>query len=917
MLHPVLENLIKEENSLPPELYSKFGSLCEKISNYFYSYERDIKMLEHASNIANEDYEKVNSRLISANKQLEQTTMKIIAERDIMAQFPFENPSPVLRLDAEGNIEYMNPSAQELHEIEYNKKKYRPHDFFKTVRKRLSSAGQIEFIWSGRVYLFNYKQTADNTKINFYGTDISDLTELQQKSYENFYRLSNFLESTEAVHYIIYKNKKENNFFTSRWPTFFGFNPSKVDLPFEEKKNCLLIGSIKNYEKAMAELEEHGEVRFRYQINNLTTNRKMWLEEEVRKKYDPYIDDEVITGKIQDITQNELYKAAVEETENRFKNITESMPVMLWVSDNSNKVIYSNQVTKDFFGKGLEEVKDRLEFESLLHPSYIGEINNNWYDQVNGHEPIYQEFLIKNKEGAYRFLKETAMPRFLPTGEFIGYIGAFFDLTNEYEYNLQLENDKKQFELISLNSNDVVVITDWQGYIKYASPSAKRIIGFENEELIGREVFNYMCAPFKADIHAMINKDMFSVQDVVTLSFRLARKDGTDIWVEGVVTEIKQQTPDKQELLWHIRDVNEQHLSVEALKRSEQKYRMIFENMSLGILEVDKDEKIRYANDAMEKITGYTVEELIGATTIELLITKPEQKERLKKVVEQRKKGEASVIELSVSHKNGSDIILVVSGVPQFDETGNYTGSISINWDVTEIRKIEQKLQDERLNKEKEIFEATLQAEEEQRAHIGRDLHDGVGQMLAYMTLYINMIKAKGVYSLHEIAELEKSVKHTLEQVRTLSRTLTPPAIRDLGLRDAVIELINSYGILEKPVFQLKIYAQQLDVQVQMEKKHVIYRVIQELLNNAFKYADADKIQLELKIDGSRFIMSYADDGKGFDTKRIQKGVGLDSIRSRIRFHQGDITIQTAPGKGVKINIQIPLEDLLPKLHAD
>jgi two-component system sensor histidine kinase UhpB len=132
-------------------------------------------------------------------------------------------------------------------------------------------------------------------------------------------------------------------------------------------------------------------------------------------------------------------------------------------------------------------------------------------------------------------------------------------------------------------------------------------------------------------------------------------------------------------------------------------------------------------------------------------------------------------------------------------------------------------------------------------------------------------------------------------------------------LRDAVIELINSYGILEKPVFHLKIFPQQQDTLVQMEKKHVIYRVIQELLNNAFKYANADSIHLELKIQDHRFIMSYADDGKGFDAKKIQKGVGLDSMRSRIRFHKGDITIQTAPGKGVKIQLQIPLEDLSKK----
>jgi len=105
----------------------------------------------------------------------------------------------------------------------------------------------------------------------------------------------------------------------------------------------------------------------------------------------------------------------------------------------------------------------------------------------------------------------------------------------------------------------------------------------------------------------------------------------------------------------------------------------------------------------------------------------------------------------------------------------------------------------------------------------------------------------------------------------------------------------------------LNIYPQEEDVFVQMEKKHVIYRVIQELLNNAFKYADANKIQLELKIEQQRFIMLYQDDGKGFDAKKIKKGVGLDSMRSRIRFHKGEISIQTAPGKGVKINIQMPL----------
>lgn len=159
MLHPVLEKLIKEELSMQPEMQGLYKEICEKISNYFYSYERDIKMLEHASNIAHEDYEKINARLSQLNKQLEEIAKQKTIERDIMAQFPFENPSPVLRIDEGGNIEYMNPSAQKLEDIEYNKKSYKPQDFFRAIGKRLQNVGQLEFIWSGKNYLFNYKNS--------------------------------------------------------------------------------------------------------------------------------------------------------------------------------------------------------------------------------------------------------------------------------------------------------------------------------------------------------------------------------------------------------------------------------------------------------------------------------------------------------------------------------------------------------------------------------------------------------------------------------------------------------------------------------------------------------------------------------------------------------------------------------------
>jgi len=221
---------------------------------------------------------------------------------------------------------------------------------------------------------------------------------------------------------------------------------------------------------------------------------------------------------------------------------------------------------------------------------------------------------------------------------------------------------------------------------------------------------------------------------------------------------------------------------------------------------------------------------------------------------------------------------------------------------------MEHELLEERIGQEKQILEAKLQAEEEQRSQIGRDLHDGVGQMLAYMSLFLNMIKAKAVYDAADIQQLEKTIKQTLEQVRTLSRTLAPPAIRDLGLRDSVVELVNSYGILTKPVFKLRVYPQRDDEQLTLDKKIVVFRVLQELLNNTFKYAGADTISIHLYFMDSHFFMEYADDGKGFDITKIQKGVGLDSMRSRIGFYKGHIDIQSSPGKGTKTLIQLPIQ---------
>jgi len=213
------------------------------------------------------------------------------------------------------------------------------------------------------------------------------------------------------------------------------------------------------------------------------------------------------------------------------------------------------------------------------------------------------------------------------------------------------------------------------------------------------------------------------------------------------------------------------------------------------------------------------------------------------------------------------------------------------------------------LHAEQKLLETKLQAEEEQRAQIGRDLHDGVGQMLAYMQLYIGLVKSNHQFGDKEIGELEKTVDKTLQQVRTLSRSLAPPSIRDLGLRDAIVELVESYAILERPKFHLKIYPHNENRRLKLEQKIMLYRVLQELISNTFKYADADNVRIKYSFIKNDLLFEYEDDGKGFDLVHVKKGVGLDSIRSRVEFYKGSLKYEAAPGRGMTAVILLPVAE--------
>lgn len=618
---------------------------------------------------------------------------------------------------------------------------------------------------------------------------IAEKKSLEQEVYDTRFKLNLLLEITDAVHYISYRTQPGKSFYSDRWENIVGFSPHDVADPLAEKTKMVAVDSLAAYEAAWETFQQTGQLLIKYQLQHSITGKQVWIEEVVHKKFDSVANDEVWAGTIRDVSGIEFYKEYIEESERRFKKIADSVPIMIWVSDENDMIIYNNEKARRFFGLKEEDQYSVGDMSKWVADEYQDVVIKEWDNKVAKRESIDVEMPLKTAiSGEYKFLSLRAIPRFLKSGEFIGYIGATYDLTNEYQYKMQAET------------------------------------------------------------------------------------------------------------------------SLATLRTSEEKFRTLFENLELGVLEVDQEDRVIYTNEAFNKMLGYTSEEIQGKIAHALFLAKKEEVKTFEKNNALREKGKGSVYELTLQRKDGILITSVISGAPVFDLQGNVKGSVGIHWDVTKIRSMEKTMLEQEVRKEQELAEARLQAEDQQRYEIGQDLHDGVGQMLVYINMYIGMLKSKGTLTKKELTALEKALQNTIDQVRTLSRLLAPPELKDIGLRESIRELINSCSVMKKPTFTLEIYSPQEDYNLNLSKKRMIYRVVQELLNNTFKHAEADHVTLTLHFDKKNFYLVYEDDGRGFDLQNIRKGIGLDSIQSRIKFHQGALEIKSELGKGSITRISIPIE---------
>jgi two-component system sensor histidine kinase UhpB len=224
--------------------------------------------------------------------------------------------------------------------------------------------------------------------------------------------------------------------------------------------------------------------------------------------------------------------------------------------------------------------------------------------------------------------------------------------------------------------------------------------------------------------------------------------------------------------------------------------------------------------------------------------------------------------------------------------------------DITERKKMQEELVRNQIETQKLITQVTIQTQEKERGVIGRELHDNINQILATAKLCVDMAINEEHFRKELLHRSYDSISKAINEIRILSKTLVPPSLGDIGLKEALLEMIEN---ISSPELMIRMKANDhLIENLSNNKKLIIYRIVQEQINNILKHSKATESQIELKTHNKKLQLLIKDNGVGFDPKKKAKGIGLNNIISRVEMHNGLIEIISSPGKGCMMKVEIP-----------
>ena len=401
-------------------------------------------------------------------------------------------------------------------------------------------------------------------------------------------------------------------------------------------------------------------------------------------------------------------------------------------------------------------------------------------------------------------------------------------------------------------------------------------------------------------------------------------KDGRIIGVSCVVTDITDQKHEASSLrraeqsLKQANELLEQrvaeraariNLADGALQASETRVRSILDNALDAVITIDSDGRITWWNPQAEKIFGWSQREAVGRSLAETIIPFRDQESHRKGLKRFMATGEGPIlnrrIETEAKHRDGREfpVELTVTPVPM-DDRMIFNAFVR---DISDRRRSQKALRD--------LSGRLIEAQEDERRRIARELHDDLNQRLALLAIELDEMAQKPPRSAGKIREkingLCRKTRELSATVHQLSHQLHPAKLEQLGLVATLRSLCNEVSRQEG--IRINFSHKGISKSLPREIALCLYRVTQEAIQNMVRHSGAKKGRVSLTRQGRAVHLDLSDAGRGFDVDKVKKkgGLGLVGMEERLRLVGGTLSIESHGSSGTRLTVRVPLKDPL------
>jgi PAS domain S-box-containing protein len=605
-----------------------------------------------------------------------------------------------------------------------------------------------------------------------------------------------------------------------------------------------------------------------------------------------------------DITERKRIEDKLRESEKKYHHLIEALPIGVIVHQ-EGKIQLTNQTgAKILRAESPDSLIGRSSLD-FVHPDNLEVAKQHIQEAMANLKfggPVEEK--MRRIDGTIFDAEFVTLPVIIE-GK-VSILAMFQDITERKKTESALKKSEENFRNLSENTADGILIAEPDGRHVYANRKACQILGYTQEEMIQTTIED-IADPTAIPMVKKTLQDRIAGRPVpATYETIVRRKDGTSFPVEirGTRTLWQDQTCD----LVLIRDITERKEAEVELKKSEENFRNLSENTADAILIATLDGRHLYANQAACQILGYTKEEIIQTTMVD--IADPATLSLIKKRLQDRIADPTlpTPYETIIRRKDGTSFPVEIRGTRTVWQ--DQTCDLALIRDITERKKAQEaiKLQNQRIQ---EVSRQLVEVEEREKRNLASELHDDLGQSLASLKLMLELASSSRTNRERQevIGDSLGLISELMGKVRNLSLDLRPAMLDDFGLFTALRWLFEQFHARTGIVIHCD-HNLSSDQRFSPEMETAAFRITQEALTNVALHANVQEAHVNLEI-GECLSIEISDNGTGFATLQEAldptNSVGLSGMQERARLLGGLVEIHSEVGVGTRILATLPL----------